>query len=208
MDDCVSYFEYIKGLEGFEGLPCFLYGESMGGAICLLVHFKRPDGFNGGVLIAPMCRISDSVRPRWPIPQILTFVGKFLPTLAIVPTSDLLEKSVKVPEKRVIAGMNPLRYWGKPRLGTVMELLRITDYVNARLKDVSWPFIVLHGSADVVTDPIVSRALYESAKSEDKTLKIYDGMVHSLQFGETDENVELVRSDILAWLDSRCKHDA
>ncbi|GAB2231429.1 hypothetical protein Droror1_Dr00010435 [Drosera rotundifolia] len=208
VDDCVSYFEYIKGLEVFEGLPCFLYGESMGGAICLLVHFKRPDGFNGGVLIAPMCRISDSVRPRWPIPQILTFVGKFFPTLAIVPTSDLLEKSIKVPEKRVIAGMNPLRYWGKPRLGTVMELLRITDYVNARLKNVSWPFIVLHGSADVVTDPIVSRALYESAKSEDKTLKIYDGMVHSLQFGETDENVELVRSDILAWLDSRCKHDA
>lgn len=151
-----------------------------------------------------MCKISDNVRPRWPIPQILILLAKFFPTLPIVPTADLLDKSVKVKEKKIIAGENPLRYRGKPRLGTVVELLRVTDYLHSRLFDVSLPFIVLHGSADVVTDPSVSQTLYQEARSEDKSIKIYDGMMHSLLFGETDENVVLVRSDILSWLNQRC----
>lgn len=205
VEDCLSYFNSVQIDLQFQGLPSFLYGESMGGAICILIHFASPKAFDGAILAAPMCKISDKVKPRWPIPEILTFLAKFLPTLPIVPTADLLDKSVKVPEKKIIAGMNPLRYRGKPRLGTVVELLRVTDYLSKRLGDVSLPFIVLHGNADVVTDPAVSRALYDEAKSEDKTIKIYDGMMHSLLFGETDENIELVRGDIISWLNHRCK---
>jgi alpha-beta hydrolase superfamily lysophospholipase len=33
-------------------------------------------------------------------------------------------------------------------------------------------FLILHGSADEVTDPEVYRALYEAAASKDKTIKI------------------------------------
>ncbi|XP_027347155.1 caffeoylshikimate esterase [Abrus precatorius] len=207
LHDCLSFFNSIKQNPLFKGLPCFLYGESMGGAICLLIHFADPNGFQGAILVAPMCKISDKVRPKWPIPQILTFLARFFPTLPIVPTPDLLYKSVKVDHKKVVADMNPLRYRGKPRLGTVVELLRVTDLLNERLCDVSLPFVVLHGSDDVVTDPNVSRELYCEAKSEDKTIKVYDGMMHSLLFGETDENVEIVRKDILSWLNARCNGD-
>ncbi|KAL6333099.1 hypothetical protein AAG906_028282 [Vitis piasezkii] len=203
VEDCVSFFNSIKQDVSFHGLPSILYGESMGGAICLLIHLSNPNSFQGAILVAPMCKISDNVRPRWPIPQILTFLARFFPTLPIVPTPDILDKSVKVPEKKIIAAMNPLRYKGKPRLGTVVELLRITDYLSQKLGEVKLPFIVLHGSADAVTDPDVSRALYEEAKSEDKTIKIYYGMMHSLLFGETDENVDIVRREILSWLNDR-----
>ncbi|XP_071707242.1 caffeoylshikimate esterase-like [Rutidosis leptorrhynchoides] len=203
VDDFISYFTSVID-SSYGNLPRFLYGESMGGAICLLIQFSKPNFFNGAILIAPMCKISDKVRPNWPIPEILTFVSRFAPTLAIVPTADLVEKSVKVVEKRRIGGMNPMRYTGKPRLGTVVELLRVTDYLSSKLNEVELPFIVLHGNADVVTDPEVSKELYEKAKSNDKCLKIYDGMMHSLLFGETDENVELVRGDILSWLNDRC----
>ncbi|KAL8460392.1 hypothetical protein ACS0TY_031288 [Phlomoides rotata] len=202
VDDCLSFFTSV--LTQHPNFPRFLFGESMGGAICLLIHFKNPDLFKGAILIAPMCRISEKVRPKWPIPQILMAVARFAPTLAIVPTADLMDKSVKVPEKKVIASMNPMRYSGKPRLGTVVELLRVTDYVSSKLSDVGFSFIVMHGSADVVTDPEVSRELYQVAKSGDKSLKIYDGMMHSLLFGETDENVGIVRRDILEWLNHRC----
>ncbi|CAN4116622.1 unnamed protein product [Withania somnifera] len=205
IDDCLCYFNFVMTQNPeFQDLPKFLYGESMGGAICLLIHLKRPNQFKGGILIAPMRRISDKVKPKWPIPQFLTFVARFAPTLAIVPTADLLDKSVKVPEKRVIGGMNPNRYPFRVNIITIVELLRVADYVSSKLCDVSFSFLVLHGSADFVTDPEVSRELYKLAKSTDKTLKIYDGMIHSLLFGETDENVEIVRSDILAWLDDRC----
>ncbi|XP_009780674.1 caffeoylshikimate esterase-like [Nicotiana tabacum] len=204
VDDCISYFISIltKNSE-FQNLPKFLFGESMGGAISLLIHFRNNIMLNGAILRAPMCKISEKMRPKWPIPQILTFFARFVPTLAIVPTTDLLDKSVKVPEKREIARMNPNGYNGKPRLGTVVELMHVTDFVSTKLYDVSIPFLVLHGSADVVTDPEVSKELYQKAKSKDKTIKIYDGMVHSLLFGETDENVEIVRNDMLAWLNDR-----
>ncbi|KAK3188057.1 hypothetical protein Dsin_027618 [Dipteronia sinensis] len=174
VEDCLSFFNSIRQDPNFENLPCFLYGESMGGAICLLIHFAQPVGFDGAILVAPMCQISDNVKPKWPIPQILTFLARFFPTLPVVPTQDLLDKSIKVEEKKIVANRNPMRYRGKPRLGTVIELLRITDYLSKKLSDVNIPFIVLHGSADVVTDPTVSRALYEQAKSEDKTIKIYE----------------------------------
>ncbi|XP_038689178.1 caffeoylshikimate esterase [Tripterygium wilfordii] len=205
VQDCLSFFNSIKQDPQYHGLPCFLFGESMGGAICLLIHFADPKGFDGAILVAPMCKISDNVKPRWPIPQVLMFVANFMPTLPIVPTADLVAKSVKVEEKVIIAEKNPMRYRGKPRLGTVLELLRVTDQLSQQLSKVSIPFIVLHGSADVVTDPNVSKALYEEAKSEDKTIKIYDGMMHSLLFGETDENIEIVCKDILSWLEERCK---
>jgi alpha-beta hydrolase superfamily lysophospholipase len=71
---------------------------------------------------------------------------------------------------------------------------------------VTMPFFILHGEADTVTDPEVSHALYERAASTDKTIKLYPGMWHGLTAGEPDENVELVFSDIVSWLDKRSRH--
>ncbi|KAL1222865.1 Caffeoylshikimate esterase [Cardamine amara subsp. amara] len=207
VDDIISFFNSVKQNPKFQGLPRFLFGESMGGAICLLIHFADTLGFDGAILVAPMCKISDKVRPKWPIDQFLIMISRFLPTWAIVPTEDLLEKSIKVEEKKPIAKRNPMRYNEKPRLGTVMELLRVTDYLGKKLKDVNIPFIVLHGSVDAVTDPEVSRELYQHAKSKDKTLKIYEGMMHSMLFGEPDNNIEIVRKDIVSWLNDRCGGD-
>ncbi|GJN32754.1 hypothetical protein PR202_gb21277 [Eleusine coracana subsp. coracana] len=203
--DLLAFFRAVRAREDHAGLRCFLFGESMGGAICLLIHLRTPpDEWAGAVLVAPMCRISDRIRPPWPLPEILTFVARFAPTAPIVPTADLIEKSVKVAAKRVVAARNPVRYGGRPRLGTVVELLRATDELGARLGEITVPFLVVHGSADEVTDPDVSRALYEAAVSKDKTIKIYDGMLHSLLFGEPEENIQRVRGDILAWLNERC----
>lgn len=40
-----------------RGLASFLFGQSMGGAVALKVHFKQPNEWNGAVLIAPMCKV-------------------------------------------------------------------------------------------------------------------------------------------------------
>lgn len=54
-----------------------------------------------------------------------------------------------------------------------------------------------------MTDPEVSRALYERASSTDKTMKLYPGMWHGLTSGEPDDNIDAVFTDIIAWLDKR-----
>ena len=68
---------------------------------------------------------------------------------------------------------------------------------------VTLPFLVLQGEKDKVTDPEISRALYEKASSKDKTIKFYMGMCHGVATGESDENIARVFRDIIAWLDER-----
>lgn len=65
------------------------------------------------------------------------------------------------------------------------------------------PFLLLHGEDDRVTDPDISRELFQSAKSCDKELKLYPGMWHGLTAGESDDNIELVFTDIIHWLNKR-----
>ncbi|XP_060672573.1 caffeoylshikimate esterase isoform X2 [Ziziphus jujuba] len=88
-----------------------------------------------------------------------------------------------------------------------MKLVPNKDLAEASFRDlkkremVSLPLLVLHGEADIVTDPSVSKALYEKAKSSDKKLKLYKDAYHSLLEGEPDEMIVQVFDDIVSWLD-------
>lgn len=72
------------------------------------------------------------------------------------------------------------------------------------LCQVSAPLLILHGAADKVTDPLVSKFLYENASSKDKTLKLYENGYHCILEGEPDDRIKAVHDDIVSWLDSRC----
>ena len=61
---------------------------------------------------------------------------------------------------------------------------------------VSSPLLILHGDADQVTDPSVSKTLYESSISIDKTLKLYEGGYHCILEGEPDERIFQALDDI------------
>ena len=50
----------------------FLYGESMGGALTLLLHRKDPAFWDGAVLVAPMCKVC--VRALGSIPMDLNLL--------------------------------------------------------------------------------------------------------------------------------------
>ncbi|XP_057851935.1 caffeoylshikimate esterase isoform X3 [Cryptomeria japonica] len=105
VNDCIAYFDSIYR---DTNVPKFLFGESMGAAICLLIHLAQPQAnWSGAILVAPMCKISDNVRPSWPVATFLTFLASLMPTLPIVPTEDLVEKAVKVPDKRILGRGNP-----------------------------------------------------------------------------------------------------
>lgn len=53
-----------------------------------------------------------------------------------------------------------------------------------------------------MTDPEISRELFEASKSLDKEFKLYPGMWHGLTAGEPDDNIELVFSDVIHWLNN------
>jgi len=204
--DCDRFFKSICDMEEYRNKSRFLYGESMGGAVALLLHRKDPTFWDGAVLVAPMCKISEKVKPHPVVVTLLTQVEEIIPKWKIVPTKDVIDSAFKDPVKREKIRKNKLIYQDKPRLKTALELLRTSMDVEDSLSEVTMPFFILHGEADTVTDPEVSRALYERAASTDKTIKLYPGMWHGLTAGEPDENVELVFSDIVSWLDKRSRH--
>jgi acylglycerol lipase len=82
-------------------------------------------------------------------------------------------------------------------------LLNVSIDLESRLNEVTLPFFIAHGGDDKVTDPSVSKLLYESASSYDKAFKLYPGMWHSLTYGEFPENINKVFADVFDWLDER-----
>lgn len=204
VNDCHHFFKSVCNEGGEYGdRKRFLYGESMGGAVALLLHKRDPLFWHGAVLVAPMCKISEKVKPPPIVVNILTRVENLIPKWKIVPTKDVIDYAFKDPIKREQVRSNKMVYQDKPRLKTALELLRTSMKLENTLHEVILPFLVLHGEEDRVTDPEVSRALYEKASSRDKTMKLYPGMWHGLTFGESEDNVEVVFSDIVAWLDKR-----
>eukprot|EP00245_Coleochaete_scutata_P007200 TRINITY_DN22326_c0_g1_i1.p1 TRINITY_DN22326_c0_g1~~TRINITY_DN22326_c0_g1_i1.p1 ORF type:complete len:317 (+),score=43.20 TRINITY_DN22326_c0_g1_i1:103-1053(+) len=202
-DDCIQYFDSVKARPESQGKKQFLYGESLGGAVCILITHKQPQAWSGAILLAPMCKIGEKMKPPAIVVTGLSWLAAVIPWAPIVPTREVINASFHDPVKLERAKANPLRYLGQPRLGTAIEMLRVTDFIAAHLEEVLLPFLLLHGTADIVTDPEVSKALYEQSRSTDKTLKLYQGMCHALLAGETDDNVEIIFKDVLDWLNAR-----
>jgi len=201
--DCATFFRVISERIEYRKKARFLYGESMGGAVALLIHRKQPNYWSGAVFVAPMCKITENLKPHPLVISILKKLTAIIPTWKLVPTEDIVDISFKEPEKRLKIRANPYVYRDRPRLKTAYELLTISLDIEKRLDEVSLPFLIVHGEADKVTDPSVSKLLYASAKSVDKTLKLYPDMWHGLTYGEPAGHIELVFSDIVAWLGIR-----
>lgn len=182
----------------------FLLGESMGGAVALLLHRLRPDFWTGAILVAPMCKIAEEMRPHPMVVSVLKVMTSIIPTWRVVPTNDVIDLAYRMQGKRDEIRGNPLCYKGRPRLKTAYELLRVSILIESTiLPHVSLPFLILHGAADRVTDPSVSDLLYRSASTTDKTFHLYTGMWHALTSGELPHNIDAVFRDIIDWLHHR-----
>ncbi|KAJ1436393.1 Serine aminopeptidase, S33 [Sesbania bispinosa] len=206
IDDCSHHFTTICEKAENKKKMRFLLGESMGGAVALLLHRKKPDYWDGAVLVAPMCKIADEMKPNSMVISILSALSRVFPTLKLVPTEDIIDVAFKVPEIREAVRANPYCYKGKPRLRTGYELLRVSTEIEQRLNEVSLPFLVLHGEEDKVTDKSVSKQLHDVASSSDKTLKLYPGMWHGLLYGEPPENLNIIFADIILWIEEKSQY--
>eukprot|EP01132_Coremiostelium_polycephalum_P006794 gene6794-8430_t len=199
MDDSILFIDNI--IPRFPNLKRFIYCISMGGAVALLVSLKRPEIFNGGlILLSPLITLDDSMMPNPLVVNILTWISILFPELAIVPGENILHKSIKDPQKRFEYSEHPLTYKGKTRLGTGLAVMKVTDFLKTRLTQVQVPLLILHGSLDRVSSPVSSQNLYEAASSLDKTIKIYEGMWHSLT---CEPEAEIVYNDIQQWIENR-----
>ncbi|KAF3579387.1 hypothetical protein DY000_02035625, partial [Brassica cretica] len=113
----------------------YLLGESMGGAVLLLLHRKKPEFWDGAVLVAPMCKIAEEMKPNPVVISVFSKLSGVIPTWKIIPGQDIIETAFKQPEVRKQVRENPYCYKGRPRLKTANELLRISTDLEKRLDE-------------------------------------------------------------------------
>ncbi|RRT83894.1 hypothetical protein B296_00015938 [Ensete ventricosum] len=187
VEDCSDHFTSVCERSENKKKARYLLGESMGGAVVLLLHRREPPYWNGAVLIAPMCKIRSNPYCYKGRPRLGTAHEVLMVSLDI-------EKSLNQ-----VINLSFRQHGSRPCSICMQRLMREVCFCL----QVSLPFLVVHGGDDIVTDPSVSRLLYETASSEDKTLKLYPGMWHALTSGEPSANIDLVFADIVGWLDRR-----
>ncbi|XP_048228546.1 caffeoylshikimate esterase [Ricinus communis] len=198
VNDCIQVFDSVKADN--PKLPAFLYGESLGGAISILICLKQKYAWNGLILSGSMCGISAKFKPIWPLEKLLPVAALLAPSWRILVSKPVASKSYKEEWKRRLVAKNPNRRRpGKPPAATAMEFLRVCEYIRRHCHELEVSLLMVHGEEDAVCDVNAARFVYESAATKDKTLKIFPGMWHML-IGEPKENVELVFCTIFSWL--------
>ena len=95
-----------------QDTPKFIMGYSLGGAVALMLSLKYEfdSTWRGLVLLAPMVKITEQMRPSKLSDGVLRLLVRILPKYPLVPSKDLVNVCFKVPETREIARRNPLRY--------------------------------------------------------------------------------------------------
>ncbi|KAJ3672874.1 hypothetical protein LUZ60_006248 [Juncus effusus] len=194
----LKIFIYKVSVEN-PGLPCFLFGHSTGGAIILKAvrDPKLEAKIRGIVMTSPAIM----VQPAHPLVTALAPVFSLIAPKYQFSTAQKTGPAVsRDPDALISKYSDPLVFTGSIRVRTGYEILRIMTQLQNELPRISVPFLVLHGESDLVTDPNGSKRLYELARSEDKCIKLYEGLLHDLLI-EPEKLV--VMKDIVDWLELR-----
>ncbi|XP_073061651.1 caffeoylshikimate esterase-like [Primulina eburnea] len=201
VSDCVHYFDSIHYVH--PNLPRFLYGESLGGGIAILICLKQKTEWKGLILSGAMCEISRKFKPVWPLEKLLPIAAYFAPSWRIAITSPPLSKAYKEDWKRKLAENSPNRRTsGKPTAASALQFMKTCEYIKRSCHLLEVPLLVMHGGDDIICDPEGAKYLYETASSKDKSLKILGGVWHQL-IGEPNESAENIFNAMMAWMEVR-----
>ena len=195
-DEFVRDAEALLGAasEAADGLPVVLLGHSMGGLVAArTVQERGADGLAGLVLSSPALAVD--------APPLLSalapHVARWLPN-APVTRVDLSKLSHDPTVERTYRE-DPLTTVQGVRARLGWEIVRATERVRERPEAFALPLYLLHGTADVVTDPAGTRWLAEHAPG-DVTLRLYDGLYHETL---NEDDRDRVVADLADWLEAR-----
>ena len=188
-----KYFDMIRGWQPIK--PIFLVGHSMGGLISAAYLLKHQDELTGAVLSGPGIKVPDNIS------NAVIFAGKILSV--VMPKAGIIQldaEGICRDPAVVDAYLNdPLVYRGKITARLSAEMLKTIQHVTGSAIKIRLPIMIVQGGSDKLVDPSGAQLLYDSVSSEDKKIKIYDGLYHEV-FNEPEHRQVL--DDVKVWLDS------
>ncbi|XP_050021425.1 monoglyceride lipase isoform X3 [Alexandromys fortis] len=223
--DVLQHVDTVQ--KDYPGVPVFLLGHSMGGAISILAAAERPTHFSGMVLISPLVLASpesastfkDTLKyVKSPIEKAAKVTTAWIPyafhlwVLAakvlnfVLPNMSMgrIDSSVLSRNKSEvdIYDSDPLNCRAGVKVCFGIQLLNAVSRVERAMPKLTLPFLLLQGSADRLCDSKGAYLLMESSRSQDKTLKMYEGAYHVLH-KELPEVTNSVLHEINTWVSHR-----
>lgn len=168
---------YGEAQKRFVNLPIFFYGHSFGGNIVLNYILRRHPKIAGVIATAPW--LSLSTDPSSFKLFVLSLLDKINPKFSIgldVVDSSALSHRADLKESY---NNDPLVHdFVTARLYLSAYKAGIWAVKNAIKFDV--PLLLMHGTSDSITSPNASKRFAANAKDSICTLKLWDGLYHSL----------------------------
>ena len=191
IDDLVSI---VGGLDQLSNVPLVLLGHSMGGLVVLksiLDHAIVPDA---AILSSPALGFFE--------PKLLQDLGAVISRVFPSLKTVKLDRTLISRDPAIVGAAiaDPLSYHGRVKAKTGSEMVRISREVTARAHEVALPFLIMHGTADRITNHHASEKLYEDASSTDKTIRLFEDAYHELL---NDHCRDEVLEAITQWLTAR-----
>jgi acylglycerol lipase len=189
-----QYYQMVKNWCSDQ--PLFLVGHSLGGLIVTRYLIDNQHQFQGAVISAPAVKIPPSIT------QTTLRLAKILALLTPRLGLQSLDASGISRDARVVQAYidDPLVFHDKTPARMAYEGLKAIQYVMAHIPQITLPFITLQGSGDTLVDVNGAQYLYDQASSQDKTIKIYEGLYHEV-FNEPENS--RVFKDVEDWLEAR-----
>jgi len=172
-------------------LPLFLLGHSAGGVVSCLYALEHQAELAGFI-----CEIFAF---QVPAPDLALAAFKGLSHVAPHAHVYHLKNEYFSRDPGVVQAMNedPLIAGETQPIETAAEIVRADERLKAEFPRMTLPLLILHGTADKVTEFGGSQLFYEKAGSPDKTIKLYEGRFHDLL---NDIDKESVVADIKSWI--------
>jgi len=195
------FSHFVKDLKTFQGIvrskhrdaKIFIVGHSVGGTIATAYAVHYQDEFDGLMLSGATLKVGASVSSG------LIIVARILSLLLPKMGLDVIDASAISQNKTIVDAYvdDPLVYQGKIRARMGAELIKTIQKLPYQIPEINLPILIMHGTADRLSDPEGSQMLYERLSSKDKTLKLYEGFYHEI-FNEPGR--KQVFADMEAWL--------
>lgn len=189
--DLKAFFDMVHAENGDTKI--FLVGHSVGGTIATVYAAQHQDELAGLMVSGDTLTAGSSVSP------VLMAAAGILSVLLPKMGATVIDASAISQDKAVVDAYvnDPLVYRGKVRARLGAELIKTWKKLPYLMPDIKLPILIMHGTADRLSDPEGSRVLYERVSSTDKTLKLYEGFYHEIM---NEPGREQVFEDMETWL--------